>query len=106
MRRLIYTAAAALACLSCIHEFPEPDILPEQGDEEKTRVTSNVSIRDGVAWGHIDEGRHRADDMYLGELFCYYVEIGEELSDHFGGDISGCALEFVSDGGGRISFED
>ena len=70
------------------------------------KVTSNVSIRDGFAWGYIDEGRHRADDMYLGELFCYYVEIGEELSDHFGGDISGCSLEFVSADGGSISFED
>ena len=62
MRRLIYTAAAAMVCLSCIHEFPEPDILPEQGDEEKTRVTSNVSIHDGFAWGYIDGGSISFED--------------------------------------------
>ena len=43
MRRLIYTAAAALACLSCIHEFPEPDISPDEGNGEKTTVTFRVS---------------------------------------------------------------
>ena len=70
------------------------------------KVTSNVSIRDGFAWGYIDEGRHRADDLYLGEQFCYYVELSDELTGHFGGDLSGCTLELVSADGGSITFDD
>ena len=68
------------------------------------KVESNVTIRDGYAWGYIDEGRHTADDLYLGEEFYYYVEISDELTEHFSGDISGCTFEFVSEDGGDITF--
>lgn len=70
------------------------------------KIESNVKIRDGYAWGYIDEGRHRADDLYLGEQFYYYVEISDELTEYFNGDITGCTFEFVSDDGGNIRFED
>lgn len=68
------------------------------------KIESNVKIRDGYAWGYIDEGRHRADDLYLGEQFYYYVEISDELTEYFNGDITGCTFEFVSDDGGDITF--
>ena len=68
------------------------------------KVESDVTIRDGYAWGYIDEGRHRADDLYVGEEFYYYAEISDELTKHFSGDISACTFEFVSDDGGAITF--
>ena len=72
--------------------------------EVSWKIESDVKVRDGYAWGYIDEGRHRADDLYLGEMFYYYVEISDELTEHFNGDISGCTFEFVSDDGGDITF--
>lgn len=72
--------------------------------EVSWKIESDVKVRDGYAWGYIDEGRHRADDLYLGEMFYYYVEISDELTEHFNGDISGCTFEFVSDNGGAITF--
>ena len=74
--------------------------------EVSWKVTSDVSIRDGFASGYIDEGRHRADDLYLGEVFYYHVDVTEELAGHLGGTLEGCTLEFVSDDDGSISFTD
>ena len=72
--------------------------------EVSWKVESDIKVRDGYAWGYIDEGRHTADDLYLGEMFYYYVDISDELTEHFNGDISGCTFEFVSDDGGAITF--
>lgn len=72
--------------------------------EVSWKVTSDISIQDGFAAGYIDEGRHRTDDLYLGELFCYFVEVSDELTAHLGGTLEGCTLEFVSEDGGAVAF--
>ena len=70
------------------------------------KVDSDAKIRDGYAWGYIKDGFHGTDNLYIGEVFCYSVDISDELTEHFGGNLSGCTFEFVSDDGGSIRFDD
>ena len=66
MKRILYTIMAALTCISCIHEFPEPEFTEQENDQQgKTKVTFRVtnafSTRSSV---NVDEDIIRNINIY------------------------------------------
>ena len=60
--------------------------------EVSWRVSADVSVREGYAWGSIVRGLHDVDDLYVGEKFRYQVEVSDEILSYVGGDASVCSL--------------
>lgn len=65
--------------------------------EVSWRVDADVSVRDGYAWGAVQEGLHGMDDLYVGERLLYGVELSDEILSYVGGDVGGCYLWLESD---------
>lgn len=66
MKRILYTIMVALTCISCIHEFPEPEFTEQENDQQgKTKVTFRVtnafSTRSSV---NVDEDIIRNINIY------------------------------------------
>ena len=64
--------------------------------EVSWRVSADVSVREGYAWGSVAHGLHDVDDLYVGERFLYQVEVSDEILSYVGGDASVCNLWFDS----------
>ena len=60
--------------------------------EVSWRVSADVSVREGYAWGSVAHGLHDVDDLYVGERFLYEVELSDEILSYIGGDASVCSL--------------
>lgn len=60
--------------------------------EVSWRVSADVSVREGYAWGSVVRGVHDVDDLYVGEKFQYQVEVSDEILSYLGGDVSVCSL--------------
>lgn len=60
--------------------------------EVSWRVDADVSVREGYAWGTVEEGLHEMNNLYVGERLLYRVEISDEILSYVGGDASGCRL--------------
>ena len=60
--------------------------------EVSWRVDADVSVREGYAWGSVEEGLHEMDNLYIGERLLYRVEISDEILSYLGGDVSQCSL--------------
>lgn len=60
--------------------------------EVSWRVSADVSVREGYAWGSVARGLHDLDDLYVGEKFLYQVEVSDEILSYVGGDASVCSL--------------
>ena len=67
--------------------------------EVSWRVSADVSVREGYAWGSVVHGLHDVDDLYVGEKFRYQVEVSDEILSYVGGDASVCRLWFDSEQG-------
>ena len=50
------------------------------------RVEADVSVNDGYADGWLSSGRHRIDDLYIGERFIYTVLLTDEMMKHLNGN--------------------
>ena len=50
------------------------------------RVEADVSVNNGYADGWLSSGRHRVDDLYVGERFVYSVLLTDEMMSHLDGD--------------------
>lgn len=66
--------------------------------EVSWRVNADVSVREGYAWGGVEKGMHQMNDLYVGELLLYRVEVSDEILSYVGGDVSECSLEYSGDG--------
>ena len=73
--------------------------------EVSWRVSADVSVREGYAWGSVVRGLHDVDDLYVGEKFLYQVEVSDEILSYVGGDASVCRLWFDS-AQGALEFSD
>ena len=60
--------------------------------EVSWRVDADVSVREGYAWGSVEEGLHEMDNLYVGERLLYRVEISDEILSYLGGDATQCSL--------------
>ena len=60
--------------------------------EVSWRVDADVAVREGYAWGSVEEGLHDMDDLYVGERLLYRVEVSDEILSYVGGDASVCSL--------------
>lgn len=67
--------------------------------EVSWRVSADVSVREGYAWGSVVRGLHDVDDLYVGEKFRYQVEVSDEILSYVGGDASVCRLWLDSEQG-------
>jgi hypothetical protein len=67
--------------------------------EVSWRVSADVSVREGYAWGSVVHGLHDVDDLYVGEKFRYQVEVSDEILSYVGGDASVCRLWLDSEQG-------
>lgn len=56
------------------------------------KVDADVSVRNGYVHGRVSAGMHGLDDLYVGEILKYEVEISDELMEYLGGDVCGCSL--------------
>ena len=73
--------------------------------EVSWRVSADVSVREGYAWGSVAHGLHDVDDLYVGERFLYEVELSDEILSYIGGDASVCTLWLDSESG-ALEFSD
>ena len=62
------------------------------------KVDADVNVSDGYARGRVLEGMHDLDDLYVGEVLKYEVEVSDELMDYLGGDATGCTLGLQKEG--------
>lgn len=60
--------------------------------EVSWRVSADVSVKEGYAWGSVIRGLHDVDDLYVGEKFLYQVEISDEILSYIEGDAVECSL--------------
>lgn len=65
--------------------------------EVSWRVDADVSVRDGYAWGAVQEGAHGMNDLYVGEKALYRVEFSDEMLSYVGDDVQGCSLWLDAD---------
>lgn len=73
--------------------------LTDEGLREMSwKVDSDVSVRDGYAYGYVSEGMHPMNELYVGERVLYEVELSDELMEYISGDVSGCSIRFLQGG--------
>ena len=73
-------------------------------DEVSWRVDADVELRDGYAFGTVQEGLHPMSDLYVGEVFLYNVRFADDLLDYLKGNIEGCRLQIEGSASEGIEF--
>lgn len=73
-------------------------------DEVSWRVSADVEVRDGYAFGTVQEGLHQMSDLYVGEVFLYKVKFADDLLTYLKGNLEGCRLKIEGEGSEGIEF--
>lgn len=81
---------------SCINV--ELNLTDDGLHEVSWKVNADVSIRDGYAYGYVSEGMHPVNELYVGEMLLYEVELSDEMLEYLRGDVSGCYIGFLQNG--------